>query len=480
MKARAASVALAVAMLAGCQASGDAPERSTSPASFPTALPTSPSDTPPSPAAPTPSPQHVMPLALVVHATRPTTDVAVADARRVVASGASRWSAIGQSGGRMRVISTEERSASDVLRAVRSSRDVLGIVPADAVDARVRVLTVGGHHPLRDPKRYPLRIRSERPVPEVTTLAAVGDIMLGRRVGTRHRTDPAAPLKPFAKRLAAAEITVGNFESTLSTDGSPTQGGDSFAASPRVIRGLRAAGFDLLSLANNHVGDYGDRALRQTLDRFAATKIDTVGAGRDLAAARRPVVIQRDGIRVGFIAVDSIGESPAATRNRAGTNRLNMPPRTGPLDRAALRRISSDIRSLNKRVDVVIVLTHRGTQYTHRPEPSQRAAARAFGDAGADLVIGGHPHWVQGFEMAGSTAVVQSLGNFVFDMDFQRKTREGIFLEIVLWGGAVKAVEPVPYVIDDAFTPRPVRGDRAQRILADVWRSSRGPFALSS
>jgi poly-gamma-glutamate capsule biosynthesis protein CapA/YwtB (metallophosphatase superfamily) len=421
-----------------------------------------------------------MPLALVVHATRPTADVAVADARRVVGSGAGRWSAIGQWGGRMRVISTEERSASDVLRAVRSSRDVLGIVPADAVDARVRVLTVGGHHPLRDPERYPLHIRSERPVPEVTTLTAVGDIMLGRRVGARHRVDPAAPLKPFAKRLAAAEITVGNFESTLSTAGSPTQGGDSFAASPRLIPGLRAAGFDLLSLANNHVGDYGDRALRQTLDRFTATKIDTVGAGRDLAAARRPVVIQRDGVRVGFIAVDSIGESPAGTRNRAGTNRLNMPPRTGPLDRAALRRINSDIRSLNKRVDVVIVLTHWGTQYTHRPEPSQRAAARAFADAGADLVIGGHPHWVQGFETVGGAAVVHSLGNFVFDMDFQTKTREGIFLEIVLWGGAVKAVEPVPYVIDGAFTPRPVRGDRAQRILADVWRSSRGPFALSS
>jgi poly-gamma-glutamate synthesis protein (capsule biosynthesis protein) len=157
-----------------------------------------------------------------------------------------------------------------------------------------------------------------------------------------------------------------------------------------------------------------------------------------------------------------------------------MPPRTGPLDRAALRRISSDIRSLNKRVDVVIVLTHWGTQYTHRPEPSQRAAARAFAGAGADLVIGGHPHWVQGFETAGSAAVVHSLGNFVFDMDFQTKTREGIFLEIVLWGGAVKAVEPVPYVIDGAFAPRPVRADRAQRILADVWRSSRGPFALSS
>ena len=148
----------------------------------------------------------------------------------------------------MRVLSTKERRASDVLREVRASRNVLGIVPADAVDARVRVLTVGGRHPLRDPNRYPLRNPSPRPVPEVTTVAAVGDIMLGRRVGDRHSADPGAPLKPLAKRLAAAEITVGNFESTLSAVGSPTQGGDSFAASPRVTPGLRAAGFDLVSL----------------------------------------------------------------------------------------------------------------------------------------------------------------------------------------------------------------------------------------
>jgi poly-gamma-glutamate capsule biosynthesis protein CapA/YwtB (metallophosphatase superfamily) len=473
MMARAASIALVVALLAGCQSSGKELERSPAPAAS-TAPGASPATGSP---APVPSPQHLMPLALVVHATRTAADVAVADARRVVASGATRWSAIGQSGGRMRVLSTEERSASDVLRAVRSSRDVLGIVPADAADARVRVLTVGGRHPLRDPQRYPLQIRSERPVPEITTLSAVGDIMLGRRVGARHRSDPGAPLKAFARRLAAAEITVGNFESTLSTAGSPTQGGDSFAASPRAIPGLRAAGFDLLSLANNHVGDYGDRALRQTLTRFQAAKVATVGAGRDLAAARRPVIIERDGVRVGFLAVDSIGETPSATHNRAGTNRLNMPPRTGPLNRSQLRRITSDIGALDKRVDAVIVLTHWGTQYTHRPESSQRNAARAFADAGADLVIGGHPHWVQGLEMAGSAVVVHSLGNFVFDMDFQTKTREGIFLEIVLWGGRVKAVEPVPYVIDNGFTPRLTGGARGSGILDDVWGSSRGPFA---
>ena len=471
MGARAGAAVLLAVLLAGCQAAQDRSpiSMSSSPASTSASPATSPSQSP--------TQMHWMPVALVVHATRPTADVAVADARRIVASGATRWSALGQSGGRMRVLTTDERSAGDVLSAVRGSRDVLGIVPADAVDARVQVLTVGGRHPLREPERYPLRVRYARPVPEVTTLAAVGDIMLGRRVGDRHRADPGAPLKPLAKRLAAAEITVGNFESTLSTAGPPAQGGDSFAASPKVASGLRAAGFDLLSLANNHVGDYGDRALRQTLDRFDSSRIQTVGAGRNLAAARRPVIIKRNGVRIGFLAVDSIGESPAATGSRAGTNRLNMPPRTGPVNRSQLRRITSDVRALDSRVDVVVVLTHWGTQYTHRPESSQRIAARAFADAGADLVIGGHPHWVQGMQMAGSAVVVHSLGNFVFDMDFQTKTREGIFLEIVLWADKIKAVEPVPYVIDNSFTPRLVGGDRSRGILADLWGSSRGPFA---
>lgn len=153
-----------------------------------------------------------------------------------------------------------------------------------------------------------------------------------------------------------------------------------------------------------------------------------------------------------------------------------MPPRTGPLDRRALERITDDIAELEKQVDLVVVLPHWGTQYTHQVEASQRTAARAFAEAGADLVIGGHPHWVQGWESIEGAVVVYSLGNFIFDMDFQVKTREGVFTEIVLWDGKVKAVEPVPYVIDADFTPRLATGPRATRILDDIWSHSRAPF----
>ena len=480
---RRGAYAVALLVLAGCTPAPAGPvpsPRSSAPAGPSRAAGSTRPPSPPSPrsTSPTPQPAATQPLALVVHATRPVADVSEVAARRVVTDRPNRWSAIGQSGGRMRLVSFADGATADVLRTVRSRTDVLGILPAADVDPSVRVLTVGGRHPLRDPRSYPLQVPAAEPAPAVTTLTVVGDVMLGRRVGRAIADDPRAVFRPLAGRLSRANLTVGNLESTLSTDGRPTQGSDSFGASPRVLRGLESAGFDVLSLANNHVGDYGDRALRQTLDRLKAADLAYVGAGRDLAEARKPVVLTRDGVRIGLIATDSIGESPAATGRRAGTNRLNMPPRTGPLDRRALARITADIRALERTVDVVLVVPHWGAQYTHRPEASQRTVARAFAAAGADLVIGGHPHWVQGWERVGSSTVVHSLGNFIFDMDFQTKTREGVFVEVTLWGGEVKAVEPVPYVIDDRFTPRLVRGARAQRILGDMWSTGRGPYAV--
>jgi poly-gamma-glutamate synthesis protein (capsule biosynthesis protein) len=193
------------------------------------------------------------------------------------------------------------------------------------------------------------------------------------------------------------------------------------------------------------------------------------------------VVVEREGVRIGFLATDSIGETPAATARTPGTNRLDMPPRTGPLDPVALRRVAGDVRRLAARVDTVVVMPHWGTQYTHVPEPIQRQVARVLARSGADLVLGGHPHWVQGWEsVPGSdgvpTTVVHSLGNFVFDMDSMEQTQEGLFVEVVLWDGRVMAVEPVPYVIGSDFAPRRVTGERAAAILADAWSTSGAPW----
>lgn len=494
MKRRLVGLAVALAALSGCgggavdpgstpAAGTPTPSGQTGSDARPPGGPATPSVAPPA-ASPSSTP-FTQPLVFAVHATRTVADVPLAAARDLVRrlerdpDLTVRRSDLDQpGGGRTRVEKADTPGAVAMLvTEVSESNDLVAVVPASAVDATVRVLTVDGRHPLREPDAYPLQTTATAGLDAVTTLTVVGDVMLGRRVARTSGDDASRPLRPTAKRLSAADITVGNLESTLSDDGTPTQGGDSFHADPEILDGLELAGFDLVSLANNHVGDYGQRALRQTLAELRAADLPYVGAGRDLDEARRPVVLTRGGVRVGFLATDSIGETPAATAERGGTNRLNMPPRTGPLNERQLRRVTADIADLAERVDVVVVIPHWGTQYTHVPEASQRRAARAFAEAGADLVVGGHPHWVQGWETVGETVVVHSLGNFVFDMDFQTKTMEGIFLEVVFWGDRLKAVEPVPYRLDARFAPRLVTGERAADILDDVWSTGRGPFA---
>jgi poly-gamma-glutamate synthesis protein (capsule biosynthesis protein) len=296
-------------------------------------------------------------------------------------------------------------------------------------------------------------------------MTVVGDIMLGRGVTGR----PA--LAPTAQRLASADITVGNLESTLSDDGVPTQD-DAFHAPPEVRGELRSAGFDALSLANNHVGDYGDAELVETVRLLHAAGLPTFGAGRDLAAARRPVVLTRHGIRFGFLGFNAIGETPTAGPGQPGAVAVGMPPRTGPLDRAELDRVLADVRRLSHRADVVTVMPHWGEQYTNRPWLAQAVVARALVGAGADLVVGGHPHWVQGASMVGHALVVNSLGNFVFDMDFMRETQEGLMLEATFWGDRLVAADFVPYRIDPEFAPRVVPVAAAQHTFDLFWEFS--------
>jgi poly-gamma-glutamate synthesis protein (capsule biosynthesis protein) len=302
-------------------------------------------------------------------------------------------------------------------------------------------------------------------------MTVVGDIMLGRRVTGR----PA--LAPMSDRLASADITVGNLESTLARLGPPNPvQGDPFHAPPEVRRDLRLAGFDAIDLANNHTGDYGDESLVQTIELLHESGRPTFGAGRDLAQAREPVVLERHGVRFGFTGFNAIGETAEAGPGQPGALSVSMPPRTGPLDRRELARVLSDLRRLQRRADVVVVMPHWGQQYTHRPEPVQHQVARALVRAGADLVVGGHPHWVQGAESMGGQVdhalVVHSLGNFVFDMDSMSQTMEGLVLEATFWGDQLMAADFVPYRIGDDFAPRVVARDAAGSILDPFWEFS--------
>lgn len=459
--ARWVSAALAALALAACTqespTGGSPTEASTEPSTTSTTRPTT--SSPPSSRQEEAPDQ---PLVLAVHHTSPARELTLKRARRIVA---------GNTGVRMAA-----GTPSRAVRAVVRNPDLVAVVPAAAMGPQVRALRVGGVDPMRRPASYPLRTLAAAAQQPVVSLAVVGDIMLGRGVAAAagDSADPAPALRPMAPRLAAADITIGNLENTLSQSGAPRQGDDSFSADPGVIPSLRAAGFDALSLANNHVGDFGDRSLVQTVRRLRAGGISTFGAGATVSQAWEPAAVEREGIRYGFLGFNAIGETPSVRPGQPGAVSVGMPPRTGPLDEEALRRFERAVRRLHRQVDVVVTMPHWGTQYTNRPEPVQRRVAERLIRAGADVVVGGHPHWLQGMEMVEGRLVAHSLGNFVFDMDFMRQTMEGATLELTFWGADLKAVDLVPYVMDAQFAPRVVAGARAERVLSTL-RETSGP-----
>jgi poly-gamma-glutamate capsule biosynthesis protein CapA/YwtB (metallophosphatase superfamily) len=237
------------------------------------------------------------------------------------------------------------------------------------------------------------------------TLAAVGDINLGdgpravmRFRGVRY------PWQKVAPTLRRADVAFGNLECAVSRRGHAVPKMYNFRGRPRALRAAaRFAGLDVANLANNHAGDYGRRALMDTIRHSRRFGITPVGAGRNLKAARRPRVITRLGLRIGFVGFsDILPLSFAATRDRPGTAF------------ASTRAIRRGVRRARRRAHVVVATFHWGVERSHHPTARQRLFARTALRAGATAVIGAHPHVLQPRRRRGRRLVAYSLGNFIW------------------------------------------------------------------
>ena len=257
----------------------------------------------------------------------------------------------------------------------------------------------------------PVPAATESPDPTATpdtrpvTVAITGDIMLARAVNTRMLSmNDRFPFNYTADYLRTFDLTVGNLECVVSTLGSPQPKEFVFEANPRGFERLAAAGFDIVSVANNHSGDYGKTAFMDMLAHLPAHGITPVGGGANLRAAHTPVIREVRGTRVGILAYCEIGpETFAATATTPGH---------AWLDPALM---SADIRRTRPLVDYLVVFTHWGIEYQLQQTEHQVAMAHAAIDAGADFVVGAHPHVRQPSETYRGKPIVYSLGNFVFD-----------------------------------------------------------------
>ncbi len=282
----------------------------------------------------------------------------------------------------------------------------------------------------------------------VVVIAAVGDLMLGRSVGWRIAAgEPGVPFGGVA-RLLEADLTVGNLEAPIADTGEPAAKAYAFRAPIAAAHVLGQAGFDVVALANNHALGYGPEALLQTLDLLAAAGVRGVGAGPDAAAARRPVVVERHGLRLAFLAY--VDTPPEGTYRREAWEAGEGKPGVAWLD---LGQVREDVTRAKHGADHVVVLFHWGLEGSAQPSAAQRQAAEAALDAGATLVLGSHPHVLQPVEERGDRLVAFSLGNFVFD-GFEGEANRSAVLRIVLDRQGVRSWEVVPVDIVDGI-PRP-------------------------
>jgi len=239
-----------------------------------------------------------------------------------------------------------------------------------------------------------------------------------------------------------------------------------FNAHRRNVEGLVRNNFKVVALANNHALDQGDQGLRFTRQYLAGAGVTDVGAGENLAEAWTPKVITASGLKIGFIA------AAYSSVNDGGQVRNRFVARID--DAGSLRASIRQARSMS---DIVVVAMHAGVEYRRRPHSTQVDFARAAIDAGADIVIGSHPHWIQTVEEYRGKYIFYSLGNFVFDQR-QPGTTDGLMLRVSLARDEcipatadrvyLDKIELIPVIIDPGGVPRLASGTESAAILNKI------------
>lgn len=297
--------------------------------------------------------------------------------------------------------------------------------------------------------------------PTQVSVAFAGDILFdpGYAVMSKLQQNGghiSAGIAPdLIEEMRSADIMVLNNEFPYSDRGTPTPEKQfTFRARPQTVSYLGDLGVDLVSLANNHAYDYGETAFLDTMDTLAQAGIAYVGAGRNLQEARRPVYYIINNMKIAFVAATQI-------------ERLDNPDTKGATDTSAgvFRCWNGDnlletVREARQNSDFVIVFLHWGTENQDTIDWAQEKQAPEVAEAGADLIIGAHPHCLQQISMVNGVPVVYSLGNFWFNS----KTVDTGMVKVVLNENGLQSLQFIPCLQSGCKTSL-VQGEEKRRIL---------------
>ena len=308
-----------------------------------------------------------------------------------------------------------------------------------------------------------------RPQGKPVVLAFGGDVHFEGALESQLATDAKNALAPIAPVLSGADIAVVNLETAVTNGGSPTAKEFTFRAPAAAFAALRGAGVDVASMANNHGLDYGLDGLRDSLAAAKRYRFPLIGIGLDDAQAYRPFRRTVNGQRIAVIGATQVLDDELISAWTAG------PGKPGLASAKNVPRLLRAVRAARKTSDTVVVFLHWGVELEQCPSADQRQLAKQLVAAGADVVVGGHAHRVQGAGRLGRALVGYGLGNFVWYGTSELSTQTGVLL-VTVDNRRVVSYRWVPARIVDGV-PRPLSGAERGRALS-AWRSLRGCTGL--
>jgi len=251
-------------------------------------------------------------------------------------------------------------------------------------------------------------------------LSFIGDVMFASKVEDLLKKNGwEYPYQYVADDLKKADITMANLETPLTSQGKAQSKDYVYRSSPEALPALQAAGIDLVTGANNHIMDYGETGLLDTLDSLDNAGLKRVGMGRNFEEAFKPVIMEHNGVKIAFFGFSRVVPDTSwfATVNKPGVAGTYVPDQ-------ALKAIAE----AREQADLVVVFAHWGVERQDSPVKEQTELAHQYIDQGADLVVASHPHVVQGFEQYKGKWIAYSLGNFIFTTNEDANTWDSMIL----------------------------------------------------
>jgi len=290
------------------------------------------------------------------------------------------------------------------------------------------------------------------------TIFVVGDIMLSREVDRQMKAvnDYDYPFLKMKDLIAGADLAFGNLESPIVAGSAVKKNSNVFRADPEVAKSLSWAGFDVLNLANNHLFDQGEKGVLKTMDYLKQESIGYVGVGVNPVELENQLIVRdKNDIKIGFLGFS------------AGLN--SFPLGTDKVGEAILLRdyLERSILQAKGKVDILLVYMHFGDEYSRTISRGQKEFAHLAIDAGADIVVGSHPHVVQEVEKYNNKYIFYSLGNFVFDQ-VRSDAREGLAIQLTVGKKEVKNIDYYPIVIENYSQPRLATEEEKERIIKNL------------